>query len=88
MVKLPPSSFPYGKYNGLTIPADIQIASEKKYLEWLRTQNIIGYIHGRELEVRPSTNEYGVLIVDEDDENYETWAHVPDDIWEKFLKEQ
>jgi hypothetical protein len=86
MVKLPPQSFPYGKYDGLTIPALIQTAKKEQYLEWLRTQNIIGYIKGIELEIRPRTDTYGVLI-EEEETGYETWAHVPDDIFEAFLKE-
>ena len=86
MVKLPPQSFPYGKYDGLTIPALIQNAKAKPYLEWLRTQVIIGYIVGMELEIRPRTDYYGVLI-EEEETGYETWAHVPNDIWEAFLKE-
>lgn len=86
MVKLPPSSFPYGRYDGLTIPVLIQTETTEKFLEWLRTQEILGYIHGSELEVRPRTDTYGVLIVEEET-LYETWAHVPDYIWEEFLKE-
>lgn len=85
MVKLPPSSFPFGRYEGATIPFRLPMGSQEKYLEWLRTQNIIGYIKGIELEIRPRTDTYGILIEDED--GYETWAHVPDDIWEMFLKE-
>ena len=80
---LPPSSFPFGRYNGLTIPAMIQTSTMKQYLEWLRTQIIIGYIKGMELEIRPRTDSHGVLIED----GYETWAHIPNDIWEEFLKE-
>lgn len=85
MIKLSPSSFPFGKYDGATIPFDVQMATKKEYLEWLRTQNIVGYIDGMSLEIRPRTEYYGILIEDED--SYETWAHVPNDIWEIFLKE-
>lgn len=86
MVKLPPSSFPYNKYDGTTIPYSLATSREKEYLEWLRTQIIIGYINGMELEIRPRTDSYGVLIEDED--GYETWAHVSNDIWKAFLKEK
>lgn len=85
MIKLPPSSFPYERYDGATIPYKMAVASTEKYLEWLRTQNIIGYIEGAKLEVRIKTDTYAVLIEDED--FYQSWAHVPDDIWEIFLKE-
>ncbi len=85
MQQLPPTAFPFGKYEGLTIPYEVQTMSEKDYLKWLDTQVIIGYIDGMSLEIRPRTDSYGVLIADEDD--YETWAHVPNDIWEKYLKQ-
>lgn len=84
MVKLPPQSFPFGRYDGVTIPHTVQTMSEKLYLQWLSKQMIIGYIDGMSLEIRPRTDSYGVLIEDED--GYETWAHVPNDIWEAFLK--
>ena len=87
MTKLPPTAFPFGRYDGLTIPALIQTATTKKYIEWLRTQMIIGYIEGMELEIRPRTDQYGVLIAEEGT-GYETWAHVPNDIWEKYLRER
>ena len=84
MITLPPQSFPFGKYEGQTIPYQVQTMSEKSYIEWLDTQLIVGYIKGMDLEIRPRTDSYGVLIEDED--GYETWAHVPNDIWEAFLK--
>jgi hypothetical protein len=86
MNKLHPSFFPFSNYDASTIPTSVYLASKKSFLEWLRTQIIIGYIKGLELEIRPRTDTYGVLI--EDETGYETWAHVPDDIWEAFLKEQ
>lgn len=85
MVKLPPLSFPFNRYDGATIPYEFVTAKTKEYLEWLRTQIIIGYIDGMELKVKPRTDSYGVLI--EDETGYETWAHIPNDIWEAFLKE-
>ncbi len=85
MQLLPPTSFPFGKYEGLTIPYEVQKMNEKDYLKWLDTQLIVGYIDGMSLEIRPRTDSYGVLIEDED--GYETWAHIPNDIWEKYLKE-
>lgn len=84
MVKLPPSSFPYERYDGATVPIDVHMMSTEEYVKWLQTQVIIGYLEGMELEIRPRTDSYGILI---DDDGYETWAHVPNDIWEQFLKE-
>jgi len=84
MVKLLPSSFSYSKYDALTIPYSLALASKKKYLEWLRTQNIIGYLNGMELEIRPRSDSYGILIEDKD--GYETWAHIPNNIFKAFLK--
>ena len=85
MVKLPPSSFPYNKYDSSAIPASIHVSIERKYLEWLRTQIIIGYIVGLELEIRPRTDSYGILF--EDEEGYQSWCHIPNDILDAFLKE-
>lgn len=85
MIKLPPTAFPFGKYEAGTIPHYIQTTDSKSFVKWLKEQNIIGYIGGMELEIRPRTDSYGVMI--EDESGYETWAHVPNDIWEKYLKE-
>ena len=84
MIKLPPSEFTFGKYNGQTIPYEVQVYSEKDYINWLKSQNIIGYIEGMELEIRPRTDSYGIMIEDED--GFVSWAHIPDDIFERFLK--
>jgi hypothetical protein len=86
MIKLSPTAFPFGRYEGLTIPSHIQMTDSKSFVKWLKEQNIIGYIDGMELEIRPRTDSYGVMI--EDENGYETWAHVPNDIWEKYLEEE
>ena len=89
MIKLPPTEFPFGKYDGQTIPNHIYMAVHygevKDAIKWLKNQNIIGYIDGMELEIRPRTDTYGILI--EDEEGFVSWAHIPNDIFEKFLRD-
>ena len=84
MVKLPPSEFTYGKYNLNTIPNDVQMMNTKGFVKWLKEQNIIGYIEGLELEIRPR-NAYGVMIEDED--GFVSWAHIHENVWKRYLKE-
>lgn len=87
MIKLPPSEFTFGKYNAYTIPHNIIVSpNTKDWIDWLENQNIIGYIEGMELEIRPRTNYYGVMIEDED--GFVSWSHIPDDIFDKFLRDK
>jgi len=85
MPLLPPTEFTFGKYDRDTIPHKVHMYSLKNYVNWLKEQIIIGYIKGIELEIRPRTDTYGVMIEDED--NFISWSHIPDDVFEKYLKD-
>jgi hypothetical protein len=85
MPLIPPTEFTFGKYDRNTIPHSVYMYSLKDYVKWLKSQVIIGYIKGIELEIRPKTDTYGVMIEDED--GFISWSHIPDDVFDKYLKE-
>ena len=83
MTKLPPSYFEFGKYDAGTIPTNIAIGSMDKYVDFLMKSNIVGYCDSEECIYRPRTDDMAVMI---DEDGYETWAHVPKDVWNEFMK--
>lgn len=83
MIQLPSSEFTYAKYGYTDIPWD-SVKSTASYLEWLLAQNIIGYCNSMECEIRPRKDEMAVMF---EIDNWQSWAHIPMDIWEKYLRE-
>ena len=83
MIPLPPTEFTYGKYNA-DIPFDIYAGEFSLFAKWLLTQNIIGYCKSEECEIRPRPEEMAVMF--EKDE-WQSWSHVPNDVWKLYLKQ-
>jgi hypothetical protein len=80
---LPPSSFPWSRYKAGEIPTRVCF-SPTEFHEYILEQNIIGYIEGSKLEIRPRSDSYGVLF--EDEHGFQSWCHVPIDIFDTFLE--
>ena len=81
MIQLPPSEFTFGKY-GTGTPFMTKM-NEKTWAEWLTKKNVVGFCHSLDVEIRPRTNCV-VVMVEEDD--WESWDHVPIKVWESYLK--
>ena len=85
ITRLPPSEFTYARYDMMTLPWEV-IREKYSYIQALLDLNIIGYCDGAAVEVRPRTDDYAVMFYDEE-ENYQSWAHVPMDIFDAYLEE-
>ena len=80
--RLQPEAFTYGKYNLLNLSYNT-IKSTKDYIEYLLTLNIIGYCESENCTIRPRPDDMAVMI---DDDGFETWIHIPKDVWKEFVK--
>jgi len=83
MVQLPPSEFTFGRYGSIILPWDV-IKSTADYVEWLLAQNITGYCNSGDCEIRPRPDDMAVMFEDED--GFQSWVHIPIDIWKEHLK--
>lgn len=61
------------------------LKSVHSYYEWLLSQTIIGCCNSMEVEIRPRADCMVVMFEEED--FHEGWCHVPNDVWEYFLKQ-
>jgi len=84
MVQLPPSQFVFGKYDSGTIPYSVAVRGMQQYVDFLMKSNIVGYCDSAECEMRPREDDMAVMI---DEDGYETWGHVPKDVWNEFMKQ-
>ncbi len=86
MTQLPPTEFTFGRYDmwSGTLPWAV-IKSTAGYVTELLKLDIIGYCHGSEIEIRPRTDTYAVMIYDEA-EDFQGWCHVPEDVFKAYLE--
>ena len=85
ITRLPPTEFTYTRYDMMTLPWKV-IREKYSYIQALLDLNIIGYCDSIDCEIRPRPDEYAVMFYDEA-ENYQTWAHIPLDIFDAYLEE-
>ncbi len=85
MVQLPASEFTYGKYGMINFSWE-DIKSTASYVKCLLSQNIIGYCDSSLCEIRPRPEEMAVMFEEED--GFQSWTHVPKDVWESFILEE
>lgn len=83
MVQLPPSEFTYGRYDMMALPWAV-IGSTDAYYEHLLALNIIGYCDSMECEIRPRPDDVAVMF--EDENGYQSWVHVPKDVWVEYIR--
>ena len=83
MVQFPPREFSFGRYDPETVPANVW--AKNCVATWLLDQNVIGYCPSLECECRPQPNEVAVLVQDDDNCGYQTWCHIPSDIWNDYI---
>lgn len=83
MVRLPVSEFTYTNYNRVDLPW-ATIGSRDAYHKHLLSLNIVGYCDGGDLEIRPRPGCVAVMI--EDEYSYQSWVHVPKDVWAEFMR--
>lgn len=83
MVQLPPTEFTFSKYNMTALPWTV-IKSAETYYKHLLALNIVGYCNSGECEIRPRPDDMAVML--EDENGYQSWTHVPKDIWNEYLK--
>lgn len=79
--RLQPCAFTYGKYGQIHLSWDT-IKLTKNYIDALLKLNIVGYCDGKDIEVRPRPDDMAVMF--EDDDGFQSWVHVPKDIWKAF----
>ena len=83
MKEWPPDQFTYGKYDLVLLPW-ATIRSTEAYHEHLLSLNIVGFCDAALVEVRPRPDDMAVMF--EDDSGYQSWLHVPKDVWKEFMK--
>ena len=69
----------------MTLPWEV-IREKYSYIQALLELNIIGYCYSGCCEIRPRPGEYAVMFYNEV-ENYQSWAHIPMDIFDAYLEE-
>ena len=81
MIQLPPTEFTYGKY-GTDTPFSIKM-DDKKWAEWYKQQNIVGYCNSMDVTIRPRSDEMAVMI---EEDGWQSWCHVPHRVWKEIIK--
>lgn len=84
MIQFPSFEFTYGKYGSSIIPWKV-IKSTEAYIKFLLSKNIIGYCKSIECKIRPRKDDMAVMFEIDD---WQSWVHIPIDIWQKFLENE
>ncbi len=82
MQRLQPENFRYGNYGLVNLPFDT-IKTTESYFKYILTLNIVGYCDGADTEIRPRPDDMAVMI---DDDGFQTWIHIPKDVWKEYMK--
>ena len=83
MIQLCPDDFDNVHYDMMTLPWAV-IRSTESYYQHLLAQNIIGYCDSMECTYRPRPDDMAVMF--EDADGFQSWAHVPKDVWAEYIR--